>query len=97
MTIPDYQTIMLPLLKVASDGGMHSIAGTIGILAQQFRLTEKEVETLIPSGNQSAFSNKAHWAKTYLAQAGLLEVPRRGQFRITQRGKECFGKRTGED
>ncbi len=87
MPIPGHQTIMLPLLELASDGQEHSIRGAIDVLAKHFQLSEKEMSTLIPSGKQTSFSTKTHWAKTYLVQAGLFETTRRGHFRIAVRGK----------
>jgi restriction endonuclease Mrr len=85
-----HQTIMLPLLKLASDGQEHSIREAIDVLAKHFQLSEKEMSTLIPSGKQTPFANKTHWAKTYLVQAGLFEKTRRGHFRISARGNEIL-------
>jgi restriction system protein len=90
MTIPDYQSIMLPLLRLASDGNEHRISDATEELSKTFNLIENELSELLPSGKQSVFSNRTHWAKTYLAQAGLLESPRRAYFRITPRGKEVL-------
>lgn len=92
MTIPDFQTLMLPLLKLASDGKEHQIRDTIEQLASEFHLSDDEQNELLPSKHQPTFDNRAHWAKTYLAQAGLLEATRRAHFRITQRGKEVLQK-----
>src|SRR5262249_8692340 len=59
-------------------------------LGKKFGLAEEELAELLPSGKQSIFSNRVHWAKTYLAQAKLLEITRRAYFRITQRGREVL-------
>ena len=85
--IPDYQSIMLPLLKVATDGGEHRIGSVVEELARHFGLTPEEQNQLLPSGKQPTFSNRVHWARTYLAQARLLEPTRRAHFRITDRGR----------
>lgn len=90
MAIPDYQTLMLPLLRFASDGEEHSLRQTMDVLAQEFKLTEAEQKQLLPSGQQSAFDNRVGWARTYLFKAGLLETPRRGFFRIAPRGIEML-------
>jgi restriction system protein len=90
MAIPDYQTLMVPLLRFASDGEEHSLRQTIDVLAQEFKLTEAEQKQLLPSGQQSAFDNRVGWARTYLFKAGLLETPRRGFFRIAPRGIEML-------
>ncbi|WP_225225822.1 winged helix-turn-helix domain-containing protein [Komarekiella delphini-convector] len=86
MAIPDYQKIMLPLLKYASDGQEHSMREVIGALADQFNLSEYERKELLPSGQQPVFDNRVGWARTYLKKAGLLVTPKRGYFEITEQG-----------
>jgi len=90
VAIPDYQTLMLPLLKIAGDRQEHSMRETIERLASEFRLTDGERMQLLPSGQQSTFDNRANWARSYLKQAGLLETPRRGYFLITERGRQVL-------
>lgn len=87
MAIPDYQSLMLPVLKAASDGAEHRISNIIETIADQIGLTEAEREELLPSGKQPIVSNRIHWAKTYLVRAKLLEPTRRSFFRITDRGR----------
>jgi len=86
MTIPDFQTIMLPLLKYASDKKEHHIREAIEYLAKYFSLTDEEKKELLPSGQQTIFDNRTGWAKTYLKKAGLLDSPRRGYFQISESG-----------
>jgi len=86
MAIPDYQSIMLPLLKFASDKREHSIQDAIEDLASFFRVSETELQELLPSGQQKIFDNRVGWARTYLKKAGLLDSPRRGIFVITEKG-----------
>jgi restriction system protein len=86
MSIPDFQSIMRPLLELAADGKEHSISEVTEILAHRFELTEDEKMTLLPSGRQLTFRNRTAWAKSYLTQAGVLESSRRGVFKITERG-----------
>jgi restriction system protein len=90
MTIPDFQTIMLPFLQLASDGEEHSIHEVVESLAGLFKVTEEEQSILLPSGQQPIFYNRVGWARTYLKKAKLLEDPRRGYFRITSRGREVL-------
>lgn len=90
MGIPDYQSIMLPLLRYASDGKEHSLRETIEVLAEQFSLSEDERKQLLPSGRQATFDNRVGWARTYMKKAGLLESTRRGYFQITQRGLDIM-------
>ena len=90
MTVPDYQTLMLPVLQVAEDGVEHTIAEVVEILANAFELTESDRSELLPSGRQFRFDNRVHWARSYLKQAGLLESTGRGKFRITERGMQVL-------
>ena len=85
MAIPDYQTVMLPLLRFASDQKEYSTREAIGSLADHFRLTEGERKELLPSGRQAKFDNRVGWASTYMKKAGLLEKPRRGFFKSQAR------------
>ncbi|MFN6483712.1 MULTISPECIES: restriction endonuclease [unclassified Nostoc] len=86
MAIPNYQNIMLPLLKYALDGQEHSMREAIEVLADQFNLSEDERKELLPSGQQPLFDNRVGWARTYLKKAGLLVDPKRGYFEITEQG-----------
>lgn len=85
MAIPDYQSVMLPLLRIAVKGET-SVLTAEAELAQYFKLTDKERTELLPSGKQRVFHNRVHWAKFYLQKAGLLESPKRGRFAITPQG-----------
>ena len=89
MPIADYQSLMLRVLSAASKGEAR-IGEVVDRLADQLGLTAEERTALLPSGKQTAFSNRVHWAKTYLAKAGLVEVTRRGHFKITERGKQVI-------
>ena len=90
MAIPDYQTIMLPLLRLAVDEKEHSIREAIDRLAGEFRLSDEERKELLPSGKQEVFNNRVGWARTYMKKAGLIEITRWGHFRITERGMELL-------
>jgi restriction system protein len=90
MPIPDFQSIMLPLLQLADDGEEHSIHEFLDKLTETFALTEQEINELLPSGKQTSFYNRVGWARTYLSKSGLLEMSRRSYYRITSRGKEVL-------
>ncbi|PSB13767.1 restriction endonuclease [filamentous cyanobacterium CCP1] len=92
MTIPDYQSIMLPLMQFASDGKEHTLRESIEYLAKHFKLTSEERKELLPSGKQSIFDNRVGWARTHLKKAGLLESPGRSLIQITLRGLEMLKK-----
>jgi restriction system protein len=86
MGVPDFQSIMLPLLKFASDKNEHSSRESIEYLSQEFNLTEEDRKELLPSGTQAVFDNRVGWSRTYLKKAGLLESKKRGYFNITDEG-----------
>jgi restriction system protein len=90
MTIPDYQSVFLPLLRLSADGQEHRLSEAIEQLSKELQLTEEESNELLPSGRQSKFYNRVQWAKTYLVQAGLLEATKRSYFRITDRGRKLL-------
>jgi len=92
MAIPDFQTLMLPLMRHCQDGKEHSISGTVGAIADQFKLTDEERKALLPSGVQEVLRNRVAWAKSHLKMAGLLANPRRGIYQITPRGQEVLAK-----
>lgn len=90
MTIPDFQSIMLPLLEIVNDGKEHSHRDVSEALAVQFNLTEEEKNELLPSGRQARFGNRVAWSQAYLKKAGLIENTGRGIFRITSDGLELL-------
>lgn len=90
--IPDYQSIMLELLKFAGDQKEHNIREAFEYVSDLFKLTEIERKQVLPSGTQFVINNRVGWAKTYLLKAGLLESPRRSFFRITELGKSVLKK-----
>ena len=93
MAIPDYQTLMLPLLRLTSDGTERRFRDAVEALAAEFQLTPDERSELLPSGTAPTFDNRVGWARTYLKQAGLIESPKRGVLRITERGRKVLSKK----
>ena len=90
--IPDYQSLMLPLLKLVADGQEHKYRDLIESLAIEFQVTDEERKELLASGNQAIFDNRVGWAKTYLKKAGLLDSPKRATFVITELGRQTLAK-----
>lgn len=90
MAIPDFQTIMLPLLRFCADGKEHANQESLDALATEFGLTKDERKKLLPSGQQRVFDNRVAWARAHMKMALLIENPRRGIFRITGRGKSIL-------
>jgi restriction system protein len=90
MAIPDFQSIMLPFLKIAEDGKEHSKREAVDKLVGYFKLSEEELREMLPSGKQELFDNRVGWTRTYLKKAELINTTRRGYFCITERGKEVL-------
>jgi len=89
MAVPDYQSLMLPVLMSAANGEVR-IGAVVEKLADELTLSEEDRTELLPSGRQTLFSNRVHWAKTYLSKAGLVELTRRAHFKITDRGRQAL-------
>jgi restriction system protein len=92
MTVPDYQTLMRPLLFYAQDGGEKNIREAMKAIANQFALTEQDLSELVPSGKDTLFANRIHWARTYLDKAAAIKRTRRAHFQITDRGQDLLQK-----
>ncbi len=90
MPIPEFQSLMLPLLKLLEDKQEYSMREIIETLAWEFDLTDTEKQKMLPSGQQTFFDNRVSWARTYLKKAGLVESPRRAFVKITNRGLEVI-------
>ncbi len=94
MAVPDYQSLMLPLLQfTARKESETSTSEAVEALAKELSLTEDDLKEMLPSGIQSTIVNRVGWASTYMKKAGLLEATRRGFYQITDRGKELLKKR----
>jgi restriction system protein len=92
MSVPDYQSLMLPVLRAVADGKEHRVSDVRAVVAQEIGLTDEDRDLKIPSG-APVFDSRVHWAATYLAQAGLLRRPRRGAVELTERGQGILSER----
>lgn len=90
MPVPDFQTLMLPLLKSAADGKEHTQAEAISALAKDLKLSEEELKETRPNTSQTVFDNRIAWAKFHMKKAGLFVFPRRAIFQITDSGKQVL-------
>lgn len=91
MAVPDFQTMMLPVLRLFADGRERGLRDAADPIAREFQLSHEDVTATLPSGRQTRFRNRIAWAHNYLKQSGLLESPRRGVYRITERGRSVLG------
>ncbi|MCB9445871.1 MAG: restriction endonuclease [Ardenticatenaceae bacterium] len=90
MAVPDFQSLMLPLMVLAQNGKEHTNSEVSDKLAEIFQLTEQDLKEQLPSGRQTRFNNRVGWAITHLRKAVLLESVGRGRFHITERGKKVL-------
>lgn len=90
MAVPDFQSFFRPLLELASDGKEHSMSEARETISKNMKISESDLAEMLPSGRQSMFDNRVAWAKSYFTQAKVLESPRRGFFKITERGQELL-------
>lgn len=90
MPVPDYQTLMRPVLALSEDGEDWNAASIREAIISQFQLSPEDVEERLPSGRDTTLRNRVGWALTYLYRAGLLARPRRSVYRITDRGREVL-------
>lgn len=89
MPIPDYQSLMLPVLKLAAEGP-HRVPQAATKIADALGISQEEREELLPSGRQRILHNRIHWAKFYMSKAGLIEAPAKGVFVASQQGKKLL-------
>src|SRR6266540_6358164 len=92
MAVPDFQSFMLPLLKLTADGEEHSLAEAVERLGQEFQLSDEDRAQLLRSG-QTRLYNRVAWTTTYLRKPGLLQAVGKGRFRITDRGREVLASK----
>ena len=91
MAIPDYQAFMRPVL-LAFSSGAGNVREALPEVIRELGITEEEASELLPSGRKTVVADRAHWARTYLSKAGLLESPHRNAHRVTDRGREYLAR-----
>lgn len=89
MAIPDFQSLMLPLLRLFGEGNTN-VAQCLLSLQKEFHISDEEAAELNPSGTMTTFANRTHWARTYLSKAGLLTSPSRNRHIITDDGRKLI-------
>jgi restriction system protein len=92
MAVPDFQTLMRPVLAALEDGRERAISDIRDDLAVEFELSEDDLRERIPSGRVPTFQNRVGWATTYLYRTGLLDRPRRAVYALTDRGRQVLNE-----
>lgn len=95
MSVPDYQTLMRPVLEVLLDGEERALPAIRSMVANRLHLTDSDLRELVPSGQKPLYHDRISWAISYLKQAGLLERPRRGVYRLSSRGVDVLRSHPG--
>lgn len=90
MAIPDFQSVMRPVLLAVANGETLSLSSLREKVSSFFQLSDAERHERLPSGKQTVINNRVGWARTYLNKAGLLHIPARGMVQITERGLEAL-------
>ena len=88
--IPDFQSIMLPILEILSDGNEHGLQEFKEKISIRYNMTEEEKNALLPKVNQTIITNRISWARIYLKKAGLIDSPSRGISKISEKGREIL-------
>lgn len=92
MSVPDFQTLMLPFLRLAQDQREHSTSDVINSLSNHYGLSDEEITEKIPSGYQTKLNNRISWISVHFQRAGLIEKTRRGVYKITARGNDLLSQ-----
>jgi restriction system protein len=93
MSVPDYQSLMLPLLRRAAEAARPArIIELAPVIGSDLRLSDEDLAQRLPSGRQALFHNRLHWAKQYLARAGVFSTAERGRFEVTDRGRALLSE-----
>lgn len=91
--IPDFQTLMLPVLELLKNGNPVKLSDMVNIMSDKYNLTEEERNEWLPSKVQKTMYNRVAWAKQYLINSELIESPERGSFVITQKGLDVLDQK----
>lgn len=90
MAVPDFQSFMLPVLKLAADGKEHPLSDFRARISSMMAISEADMKEMLPSGLKTRYEDRVMWSITYLYSAKLLSRPRRGVYQITERGKQLL-------
>jgi restriction system protein len=92
MAVPDFQTMMLPFLRLTQDQQEHSLREIANSLVKHYNLTLEDTEERVPSGVQTKLDNRVSWISTYFKKTGVVEYTKRGHFKITNRGLDLLNQ-----
>ena len=90
--VPDFQSLMLPMLMALDDGSEVKISELRARVAATEGLSVEDLREMLPSGRQSVFDNRVGWALTHMGRAGLVERVRRAVYRLTADGRGLLSR-----
>jgi restriction system protein len=91
MTVPDYQSLMLPVLRLAANGET-KVSGCIDSLSQELGCLQRSGASCCVVASRQSFRTEFIGQRPILVKAGLLEITRRGHFRATRRGLTAISR-----
>lgn len=94
--IPKFEEIRIQALKELEGGKIMRAKDLRIVLAKHFNLSEKEMTEWYPSGNGEIFLDRITWALSYLFSSELVERPKRGDYKISEKGLKILSSCTDE-
>ena len=91
MPVPEFQSLMLPVLKAFSDGSDVQVADVCRRVAAAEGLTQDDLLERTRSG-ETKFNDRVSWSITHFLFAGLVVRVRRSVYRITPDGKQLLSR-----
>ena len=91
MAVPDFQTLMLPILRLATHDALRT-SEAIANVSDHFGLTAHERQEVLANGKQTRVANRVYWAFVHLTKAGLLQREARGMYAITDEGRRVLAE-----
>jgi restriction system protein len=89
MPVPDFQSLMLPVLSAVADGEV-AAPDLRRQVAEKLNLNDGDLAEMLPSGRQTTFTNRVAWANVFLQRAGLIERTGRGRYCATDAGRDLL-------
>ena len=93
MAIPKFEDFLYPFLIQLKDKDV-STKEMKDALVKHFNLTEEDCSLKTKSGSAFQLNDRIGWCRQWLRRALFIEIPQRGIYSITQRGKEYLQSHT---
>ena len=90
MSIPSFQSFLLPVLELFSDGEIHSVDECCSEIKNRMNISDEDAQELLPSGSDTRLRNRVYWALIYFNHALILDKPKKMHYQITDRGRELL-------